>query len=581
MLKKILLSSIILYSLNSFAQNTYRKHWGSLYPVKTIPSNTARGTDTIKYRNTAILASVDKKTNRLYVVEDMNASPAPPLGSKYIYEFNETNNAIKHILVDLFSISQILCDNNNLILVGKKSLRSSDAIFKYNLTTSTLTQILSVPLQDGKQSVVFDANNNMYILYKSPKTAVLSPSYFQNTGDQNTIINNQDVISKYDSTGRHVWSTFYFNNQSHIWGIAVGTGGLYVYGHEFLTTPTSSYFGTANGYQPQASGITRNNDPKSGKNAFLAKFSFDGRRLWGTYFGTQISSIPIQQTLMNNKSLEVVGDEAYIITDHFLPKGINNQLHTSDAAIQNRNDITEAKTLTKFSPDGKRLFTSYLYDTEFMHVTPANDIMLSGTNNLTIKLPQGTSDAYQQNLAGTHDNITYTITADGKKLTYLSYFGDYLKEDGIAIPSQNGYYIIGGTIDYPSETSRIPTQNAQFNKLEIISTIYRPREYVGNYISFMTNKTLSIKEEGASAEIFNSIKVYPNPTENYLKIESFKEIPLASNLSIYDINGKRLINQKTDDTHLNTINVSHLATGIYILELEIQGNKYHTKIIKK
>ena len=577
----ILLFTFLTTSSNS--QQIYKRHWGTLYPTKTttwpnkltIPPRI----DTSRYRNYSMVYSLNKASNKLYVLEDLQALPKVHNTNVTIYEFNESNNQIKNITTNLIYASQILHDkSNNMYIIGKLN-NGASGLFKCdtNGNTTFITNVLGDPT---KSSVTFDHYGNIYTLGSAYKTTVLSPSFFQSTGDHNSILNLQDVISKYDSKGKHIWSTFYFNNQSHIWGIAAGINGLYVYGHEFLTTSNSSYFGTANGHQPKATGIYSNGDPNSAKNVFLSKFNFDGTRAWSTYYGTQQSMVPMQTTVAANKSMEVIGDDIYIITDHILPQGINNKLNTANVAINTTPDITNAKTLTKFSGDGKRIWASYLYDAETLNITTDDNIMLSGTNILLNNLPLGTLDAYQKSLKGTEDNITYIISNNGSNLNYLSYYGDYLRENGIAVPSKNGYYILGGTTDYPSRSSTLNTANAKYTKLEKIDTYYNPYKYVGNFVGFFT-KTLSNENHELTTDFTKHIKIYPNPTTDVLTIDSNILLSYDSKIIIYDLSGKKIMDQKITDQYKNTINVGHLPTNVYILEIGNESERYQTKIIKK
>lgn len=369
--------------------------------------------------------------------------------------------------------------------------------------------------------------------------------------------------------------------QSNIWAIAAGTTGLYVYGVELQTNSNSNYFGTANSHQPNATGIISNGDVNSGRNVFLTKFGFDGKRIWSTYYGPQISMVPMITTMKNLKPMEVVGDDVYIITDHILPQGINNKLNTANAAISTTPDITNAKTLTKFSGTGTILWTSYLYDSETIYETPDKNLMLSGTNASLANLPIATIDAYQQQIKGLNDNITYVITPDGKNITYLSYFGDLHRENGISIPSKNGYYVIGSTIDYPTKSSPFHTKNAKYTKLEIIDTWAGPFKYVGNFVTFLTNKMLSVEDHSLKNNNDINCKVYPNPTSDILYIENEEALSTNSYFVLFDINGKRLLEYKAIDSYKNNISLEHLPTGVYILELQTGNQKYQTKIIKK
>ncbi|SFN11373.1 Por secretion system C-terminal sorting domain-containing protein [Paenimyroides ummariense] len=74
-----------------------------------------------------------------------------------------------------------------------------------------------------------------------------------------------------------------------------------------------------------------------------------------------------------------------------------------------------------------------------------------------------------------------------------------------------------------------------------------------------------------------SINLYPNPTTDKL-FWSEKDI-IIEKITIYDINGKKVVEQNVSE---NSINVSHLANGAYLIKLESGGKVvYHSKFIKK
>ncbi len=85
-------------------------------------------------------------------------------------------------------------------------------------------------------------------------------------------------------------------------------------------------------------------------------------------------------------------------------------------------------------------------------------------------------------------------------------------------------------------------------------------------VSYSTTCALSTSDFDTA-----KISVYPNPVQNILNIET------EANVTIFDLSGRQIM--KTDNT--NQINVSSLAKGTYILQLEVDGNINIEKIIKQ
>ena len=72
----------------------------------------------------------------------------------------------------------------------------------------------------------------------------------------------------------------------------------------------------------------------------------------------------------------------------------------------------------------------------------------------------------------------------------------------------------------------------------------------------------------------NNILIYPNPTPDYIKIESEANI---TKVKIFDTNGKLIISQK----ETKKIDISALPKGIYILNIYSKNNLIDTKRILK
>jgi len=77
-----------------------------------------------------------------------------------------------------------------------------------------------------------------------------------------------------------------------------------------------------------------------------------------------------------------------------------------------------------------------------------------------------------------------------------------------------------------------------------------------------------------------AISVYPNPTTGKLKIESGENKginPLV--IEVYDITGRKIVNCQL--SIVNSIDISHLPTGIYYVKVKTSTGEFVQKIIKK
>ncbi len=96
------------------------------------------------------------------------------------------------------------------------------------------------------------------------------------------------------------------------------------------------------------------------------------------------------------------------------------------------------------------------------------------------------------------------------------------------------------------------------------------------------NQTLSVIEGNfpLSSTSFNGkeIRIYPNPTSDYLSISNLENLNISSML-IIDASGKTI---KKITSNFAKIDVSHLSEGLYILSIETkEGKKFAENFIKK
>ena len=84
--------------------------------------------------------------------------------------------------------------------------------------------------------------------------------------------------------------------------------------------------------------------------------------------------------------------------------------------------------------------------------------------------------------------------------------------------------------------------------------------------------SLGIEDVGNSF----GINVYPNPASDLVKIESPKEI---KSVQLNDASGKLILNKKSNSLQ-ESLDIHHLPKGVYILTIEIKGQKITKKLIK-
>lgn len=119
------------------------------------------------------------------------------------------------------------------------------------------------------------------------------------------------------------------------------------------------------------------------------------------------------------------------------------------------------------------------------------------------------------------------------------------------------------------------------SETEILNiTIYWPSGTIDVISNPAINTTHTIFEGDTLSvidETLTDVSIYPNPVEDELRIVTSEDITNKI-ATVFDINGKRIINMKLNSTRLD---VSSLQSGVYFLRLESEGKSIKRKFIKK
>jgi len=89
------------------------------------------------------------------------------------------------------------------------------------------------------------------------------------------------------------------------------------------------------------------------------------------------------------------------------------------------------------------------------------------------------------------------------------------------------------------------------------------------YVGSINNGTIyKIKDSSLGTSDFGktAFTVYPNPARAEINIKSSGS-NFPTEVTVFDMNGKQVAFQKTQNPELNTIKTSHLATGLYLLHI--------------
>nr|WP_321237448.1 discoidin domain-containing protein [uncultured Psychroserpens sp.] len=118
---------------------------------------------------------------------------------------------------------------------------------------------------------------------------------------------------------------------------------------------------------------------------------------------------------------------------------------------------------------------------------------------------------------------------------------------------------------------------ASFIRFDILSNHGDP----GNLVAFAEVAFSGVETLGVTDSVLEeSISLYPNPASDVIRINNTSNIGLEG-ITVYDMNGRIVIQHLvTDNSHNQTINVSELSSGVYMVQ--IYSNQVHTmkRVIK-
>ena len=104
----------------------------------------------------------------------------------------------------------------------------------------------------------------------------------------------------------------------------------------------------------------------------------------------------------------------------------------------------------------------------------------------------------------------------------------------------------------------------------IIDNIESPN--MNEHIIINEGQTLTVEDQALA-----NVSIYPNPVIDVINIDT--PVDLTDRIAtVFDITGKRILNKKLAD---NTLDVSNLSSGTYILRLESLGKSISRKFIKE
>lgn len=380
-------------------------------------------------------------------------------------------------------------------------------------------------------------------------TGLATPNTFQ-TVNLSQGIHQTGFIAKVDGQGNKVWATYYGeHNNGYVRSMTLGESGVYLMGID-ISHQAGNYYGTPGSFK-ESTGIDVDN--------FVAKFSFEGDRLWGTYFGgsDNESSIGTQNIISLN-------DKIYFCGYTGSATGI-----ATPGSQQETLNGAGSMFLIAMDEEGNRLWGTYAGTFEsnnpgstistFLNIDILGNLYLSGTTNLS---GIGTPGSYKESITlGDHDAFVRKYNIQGQ-LLWGTYFGLENFDGGYQAQVDNDYFIISGY-----------TANQNLATLDAFQEDYNTN--ISNSNQFISR--FEIPTLGLSEQYVGSFSVYPNPTSAFININSANKI---SDVFVYDIVGKLVLSKSINHQTEVRINIENLSKGTYIIKIRDEKSFNLEKFIK-
>lgn len=426
------------------------------------------------------------------------------------------------------------------------------------------------------------ANNNIY----------LSANYFSSSLDIDPGIGTQLIntnnyskgmfVEKLDENGNFIWGKSYYGNQdSYSYGMDLDAdNNMYITGFfedsiDLNPDPILYEYAISHGLE----------------DCYNLKLDSNGNFVWGHNIGGLQDNKGYQIAVDNAKNVYNVG--SFINSVDFNPdvnavqfvNTTKTSLYLLKLSQCNSVNYTSVNACTSYLFNGNTIYNSGLYADTLQNANGCDSLVyLSLTinqasqstfttsacksyafNNQNIS----TSGNYLDTLVNaqgcdsiiilqlTINNLNTNVTQSGTSLTAIETAASY---QWVSCPNYTA-------IPFATAQTFIPDANGSY-------AVIIDKNFCKDTSTCFTVTGVGFGESLSE----NSIKVFPNPTNSVLHVES--GTPIAS-IRLFNVMGQSMMDKVADDVLNTAINVAQLPEGIYTLEIEVNGKYYRTKIVKQ
>jgi len=510
---------------------------------------------------------------------------------------------------DLFAISVL--DENNIWVVGKSGTilyaDASGPVLQDSPTEKDLKDVYAVAADDvwavGKSGTIIHFDGSDWTEVASPTSKSLSGVYFTSASD-GWAVGKSGMIIHYDGTE---WTEFvsdvdfdlesvYFLNASS--GIVVGKDGK-----------IATFDG--NSWAPGTSGSV---------NTLMSAFMLEEDNIWlagenGTvvyWTGQGFSSPAVFIRTTTIDSIEVAMSQLFFDTKYFWRVRARHDLDTSDWSSVSSFYTIDKVTLTEPSNNASDMMLdvvlkwqeisgtfTYIYEVcrdpeftvpclSFTDINEANAqaLMYDSTYYWRVKAAhnQDTTD-WSDTWSFTTINTVYLVSPNNGDTTNTLPMFEWEAQTG------TDGYVVEYDLSESFENAEPEIVDAPSASYNVVYPLEKGETYYWRVKAFHDGDTtgwsdvrhfITEPEQGIEDYLTdNTVSVFPNPASNELNVSIQSPERMNVTIKILNLLGKEVVNTNFtfNQENVKTIDITNLNNGVYILQLESEGNVFSRKLI--
>ncbi len=326
------------------------------------------------------------------------------------------------------------------------------------------------------------------------------------------------------------------------------------------------------------------------------------------YIGNELAFAPILELDNRKPPVSSTVDSSDIFVSYHPPASkrldINRHLNEASETINNFSGTVTAVSLLKYDICGDDLTevncgVSSSHDQE-PHSGTSSAL---GMSQLGIRW-NAPGDYYENTIPVAYQNFTnylnlqfrtaidFSETTAGTKINFTVQL-----IDGLGATSSKEISDYTKSMSYPPGTEFLTLPKVCFNSIKIpLSDFTGVNLYQIQKVKFLFNKTTlgsiyvtdvmlsglqPLATSIANNQALSSTIIYPNPATNSINVSLGENSKNVTSIKLYDLQGKLMIENNKITKDVETINLSDLSNGVYILCIKTNNEEKNYKIVKQ